>query len=407
MRRLSLWLRAHPMVGDSAVAVLIATLDLLLIAVDGQPRTAPAAPAAVLAVVIIATVAPLVIRRKHPLWFVYLVLVIGTVHAMYELGLAAVATACIAVYTLIVYVNRRQAVIYLGVQVVATGVQILVQVDRDDWLMAFGFTFGALAFSWILGEFVGARRAYQAELEARLHLLETERDRETQIAVAAERSRIARELHDVIAHAVSVIVVQADGAVYAIDGDPATARGALGTIAETGRRALDELRGLLDVLRGSNDTTEQPLAPQPGIPALPELAERMRAAGMPVRLDVDGDFDEVSTGVGLGVYRIVQEALTNTLKHAGRGAAATVTVARRDSSVEVDIADDGAGRAHPVLATANADVAGGNGLIGMRERASVFGGRLTVGPQPGGGWRVHAVIPHQGRSAVAGERRGQ
>lgn len=400
MRRLSLWLHAHPMVGDSAMAVLIALFDLLLVTVDGEQRMGPPVPDAVLAVIIVATVAPLVIRRRHPIWFAYLVLAVGAVHAAYELGLAAIATACIAVYTLIVYVNRRQTAIYFCVQIVASTVQVLIQVDRAEWLIALGFTVGALAFCWILGEFVGARRAYQAELEARLHLLETERDHASQIAVAAERSRIARELHDVIAHAVSVIVVQADGAMYTIERDPATARDALRTIAETGRGALDELRGLLDVLRGAGDAAEQPLAPQPGIAALPELAERMRAAGMPVRLELDGDFTDVSTGVELGVFRIVQEALTNTLKHAGRTASATVTVTHRADSVEVDVVDDGAGKARPVLAPALTDVAGGNGLIGMRERASVFGGRLNVGPEPGGGWRVHAVIPYQGRYAV-------
>nr|WP_034275686.1 histidine kinase [Haloechinothrix halophila] len=388
------------MVGDSAMAVLIALFDLLLVTVDGEQRMGPPAPDAVLAVIIVATVAPLVIRRRHPMWFAYLVLAIGAVHAAYELGLAAVATACIAVYTLIVYVNRRQTAIYFVVMVVSSAVQILIQFDRAEWLIALGFTGGSLGFCWVLGEFVGARRAYRAEMEARLHLLETERDQASQIAVAAERSRIARELHDVIAHAVSVIVVQADGAMYTIERDPATARDALRTIAETGRGALDELRGLLDVLRGSGDAAEQPLAPQPGIAALPELAERMRAAGMPVRLELDGDFVDVSTGVELGVFRIVQEALTNTLKHAGRTASASVTVTQRADSVEVDVVDDGAGKARPVLAPALTDVAGGNGLIGMRERASVFGGRLNVGPEPGGGWRVHAVIPHQGRHAV-------
>ncbi|MPY97113.1 MAG: sensor histidine kinase [Actinophytocola sp.] len=388
------------MVGDSAMAVLIAAFDLLLLGVDGEQRAGPSAPTAVLAVIVLATVAPLVIRRKHPIWFAYLVLVIGTVHAAYELGMAAIATACIAVYTLIVYVNRRQTAIYFAVMVVASTVQILIQIDRAEWLIALGFTGGALGFCWVLGEFVGARRAYRAEMEARLHLLETERGQATQIAVAEERGRIARELHDVIAHAVSVIVVQADGAMYAIERDPETARGALRTIADTGRGALDELRGLLDVLRGSGDVAEQPLAPQPEIAALPELAERMRAAGMPVRLDLDGDFTDVSTGVALGVFRIVQEALTNTLKHAGQGAAATVTVALRDDAIEVDVVDDGAGKAHPVLAADAGPDAGGNGLIGMRERASVFGGRLSVGPAPGGGWRVHAVIPHQGRHAV-------
>lgn len=164
-------------------------------------------------------------------------LVLGSVHAALELGLAGLGTGCIAVYTLVVYVGRRVAGVYLAAQLLSSAVQIGVQFGAAEWPVIGGFTFGTLAFSWLLGEFVGARRAYHSEVEARLHLLETERDQATRIAVAEERTRIARELHDVVAHAVSVIVVQAEGAAYAIESDPAAARGAVRTIADTGRGA--------------------------------------------------------------------------------------------------------------------------------------------------------------------------
>lgn len=390
------------MVGDSAIAVLLAVMDLTL--TYSKPDRPPAF---VLIPLIAAMVLPLVIRRRHPVSFAYLVLVIGTPHAALELGVAALVIGCIAVYTLLVYVGRKHAAGYLAAQVVTSVVQIVIQLERDRWLIAIGFTLGTLAFSWILGEFVGARRAYHAELEARLHLLETERDQATKIAVAEERSRIARELHDIVAHSVSVMVVQADGARYAIDSDPALAQEAVRTISETGREALTELRRLLGVLRNS-DSDAEPREPQPGVGSLDELVDRMGAAGLRVQLHVDDDVRALPAGVSLAVYRIVQESLTNTLKHAGRTATAAVRVHRKNDKLEVDIADDGAGRANPVGGAPMAAMPGGNGLIGMRERAHVFGGRLSVGPQPGGGWHVHAVLPQgdaaaseQGASSVA------
>lgn len=383
-------MRSHPMVGDSALAVLLAALDLLL------SLNNPERPAVwVMVPLIVAMVLPLVVRRWHPLWFAYLVLVVGIPHAALELGVGALLTACVAVYTLVVYVGRRHAAVYLAAQVVTSLVQIALQFERAQWLIAVGFTLGTLAFSWIVGEFVGARRAYHAELEARLHLLETEQDQAARIAVAQERSRIARELHDIVAHSVSVIVVQADGARYAVDTDPALAKEAVRTIAETGREALTELRRLLGVLRNAGAEADV-REPQPGVAGLPDLVDRVRAAGLRVDLDVDDDVRALPPGASLAVYRIVQESLTNTLKHAGRLATAAVRVRRTRGGVEVDVADDGAGRAHPVGGPVTR-LPGGNGVIGMRERAHVFGGRLSVGPRPGGGWRVHAVLPENER----------
>jgi signal transduction histidine kinase len=190
-----------------------------------------------------------------------------------------------------------------------------------------------------------------------------------------------------------VIVVQADGASYAISSDPELAGRAIATISETGRGALAELRRLLDVLR-NDESDGEPRVPQPNAEALVELADRVRAAGLPVDLEIDGDLGGLPAGVSLGVYRIVQESLTNAIKHAGRGATAGVRVLRADDVVHVEVSDDGGGRAPvPVAANAAAAVPGGNGLIGMRERAHVFGGSLDVGPVAGGGWRVHAELP--------------
>ncbi|OZM71378.1 two-component sensor histidine kinase [Amycolatopsis antarctica] len=406
-------MRAHPVFGDSLIAGLLLLLDLLLFVTSAGERPPPLWYVALPST--LAVTVPLALRRRYPVVVPYLLLLACTLHGSLELGASSLFATAIAVYTVLVYAGRRQGTIYLALTA-AVGVAQTLLLFRDTLLLSLLPMVVALAFCWVLAEFVGARRAYQGELEARLHLLETERDQAARIAVAEERGRIARELHDVVAHAVSVMVVQADGASYAIRPSPDTAERAVRTISETGRGALSELRRLLDVLR---DTTEEedglPRVPQPGTDALVELAERVRAAGLPVTLEVDlGDGEpELPAGVSLGVYRIVQESLTNALKHAGKGARATVAVHRAPDAVTVQVADDGAGRM-PALATllpgpdaaspggAQAGTAtgarmpgvpGGNGLIGMRERANVFGGTLTAGPAPGGGWQVRATLP--------------
>jgi signal transduction histidine kinase len=385
-------MRAHPMVGDSLIAGFLLLIDLaILVLASAEPNT-DSGPWYLALPLDLVVVLPLVFRRKHPVLVAYLVLVLGTPHAALELGLAPVTAGAISVYSVVVYSGRKQGAIYLAASLAVSGVQTYIQF-RDQWVVNSTILVLVFAFCWALGEFAGARRAYQVELEARLHLLETERDQASRIAVAEERGRIARELHDVVAHAVSVMVVQADGASYAISTDPALAERAVRTISDTGRGALAELRRLLDVLRNERGDGE-PRVPQPGTDALGELADRVRAAGVPVRFELGDDLADLPAGVSLGVYRIVQESLTNTLKHAGPGAVAEVHVRRTGDAVEVDVCDDGAGKADALVPGGQrASVPGGNGVIGMRERANVFGGTIDVGPNPGGGWRVRADLP--------------
>ncbi|VVJ23385.1 Two-component system sensor histidine kinase [Amycolatopsis camponoti] len=385
-------MRAHPMAGDTVLAVLLGLVDILLFVAD-QFAELPELPPWFVAVPInIAMVAPLVFRRRSPLWSAYVVLVISIVHATLMLGIGSAAGLAMSIYSVVVYAGRRQGLIFVGAVIVSSAVQLALEPLDDELVIAILFLAFGIALCWTLGEFVGARRAYDVEVEARLHLLETERDQATRIAVAEERGRIARELHDVVAHAVSVMVVQADGASYAIESNPELARRALQTISETGRGALGELRRLLDVLR-SDDADGEPRVPQPDAHALAELADRMRTAGVPVELETN-ELGDLPAGVSLGIYRIVQESLTNTLKHAGRGATASVRVHRTGDLVEVQVSDDGAGRI-PQLTPAGSSqrLPGGNGLIGMRERAHVYGGTLDVGPAPGGGWQVRAALP--------------
>lgn len=292
-------MRAHPMAGDSVLAVLLGLFDLMLFAADGFAEVPELPPWYVGIPVIIAMVTPLVFRRKSPLWSAYVVLVISIVHAALMLGIGSAAGLAMSIYSVVVYAGRRQGVVFVGAVVVASAVQLLIEQSGDILIAVLFLAFG-IALCWTLGEFVGARRAYDVEVEARLHLLETERDQATRIAVAEERGRIARELHDVVAHAVSVMVVQADGASYAIRSNPELAQRALQTISETGRGALGELRALLDVLR--NDRAEgEPRVPQPDAHAIADLAERMRAAGVPVTLETDELGDLPAACVARGV----------------------------------------------------------------------------------------------------------
>nr|WP_042184742.1 sensor histidine kinase [Kibdelosporangium sp. MJ126-NF4] len=387
-------MRQHPTFGDCLLALLLALFELPAFFAETSPH-----PLWLYLLVDVGMIGPIVLRRRRPMVACYLVLLAAFVQLTTDALLrtllpirAADMAVGIALYTMVVYVGRRQALIYavwVTIGTVLWGIW-LIKPQTDQWWITGIAMLMLFAFHWTLGEFVGARRAYQAEVEQRLRLLETERDQQAKIAVAEERARIARELHDVVAHAVSVMVVQADGATYAVHTNPELAARAIKTISSTGREALTELRRLLGVLR-AEDGGETERTPQPGTNSLNDLAERVRLVGLPVRLKLKGELDGLPAGIGLGVYRIVQEALTNTLKHAGAGASAVVRVARIGENIELDITDDGFGTPNELVS-----ISGGNGLIGMRERANVFGGTLQAGPRPGGGWHVHAVLPIQG-----------
>lgn len=235
-----------------------------------------------------------------------------------------------------------------------------------------------------VGRTVATRRAYIAALEDRARTAENTQAALTEKAVAEERRRIARELHDVVAHHVSVMGVLATGSRRMLGRDPAAADEALATIEETGRTALREMRRLLSVLRTATEPAGE-LAPQPGLGGIEGLVEQIREAGLPASLHVSGEPGILDPGVSLTLYRIVQEALTNALKHAG-AATVEVRLSFTPADVTVEICDTGRG---PQLGTA----AVGHGLLGMRERVMLYGGTLRTGPRPGGGYRVHARIP--------------
>ncbi|MGW7250473.1 sensor histidine kinase [Streptomyces decoyicus] len=246
--------------------------------------------------------------------------------------------------------------------------------------------------AWVLGDSMRTRRAYWAQLEEKAARLEKEREAQSRIAVAAERARIARELHDVVAHNVSVMVVQADGAAYVLDAAPEQTRQALETISGTGRQALAEMRRLLGVLRTGEQPESGEYVPQPGVEQLSDLMEQVRGAGLHVDFEVEGEPRELPSSVELTAYRIVQEALTNTRKHGGPDVAATVRLAYKEDDLDLLVEDDGRGAQRELYEDGGADGLG-HGLIGMRERVGMVGGTLAAGPRPGGGFRVSAVLP--------------
>ncbi|MFC4471579.1 sensor histidine kinase [Streptomyces xiangluensis] len=243
----------------------------------------------------------------------------------------------------------------------------------------------SLALSAVGGIAVRTRQEYLASLVDRAHQLEVERDQQAQLAAAAERTRIAREMHDIIGHNLSVITGLADGGSYAAAKSPERAAQALTAIGTTSRQALAELRRLLDVLREQAPTAE--LAPQPSLTDLDHLIDGVRSAGLPVRVKTQGRAAHIPAGTQLTVYRVIQEALTNTLKHAGPDATSQVSISYEvRGAVTVTVTDTGRGGTAP-------DGGSGRGLTGMRERTSLYEGTLEAGPLPTGGWRVHLHLP--------------
>jgi signal transduction histidine kinase len=236
----------------------------------------------------------------------------------------------------------------------------------------------AVAVAWTTGYAIRIRRAYVAERADRAEREEAER---VARAVADERLRIARELHDVIGHSISLIAIQSEAAARSARTNPDAVAGFLATISAASREALTEMRHVLAVLRPDRP---HDLRPQPGLAALPDLADRVRAAGLPVRLELP-EKTTVPPGAGLTAYRIVQEALTNALKHAG-AAHASVTLARSGDTLHVSVRDDGTNLPGPPSVTAQ-------GIVGMRERVALYGGTLRVGRHPAGGFEVHATLP--------------
>lgn len=332
----------------------------------------------------LALALPLAWRRQAPLGAFGVVFGAVAVQAIVTddspEGFEMLFCAGAAMYSAAVYATRARSVaaLVLGVVVYAVyaGTNVDIRSGRSSELWAGAFFGIALVTVWLVGLYVRYRRdEHAAEARARA------REESARQAVSEERARLARELHDVVAHNLSVVVVQAAGARAAGDVSEST----LEKIERSGRESLVEMRRLLGVLRRDGESAD--LEPQPGLAQLDELASSVRAAGVPVELSVTGDCADLPPTLALSAYRIVQESLTNVLKHAGSATATVRVVVDRDA-VTIDVDDDGQ--------AASYGENGGHGLVGMRERVALFGGTLRAGPALDGGFAVHAVLPRPG-----------
>ncbi len=352
----------------------------------GAP-TGMAIPFLVGLALLLVQVVPLLWRRSHP--SVVLLLVAAAFAARVLLGFnpgIAGFGLLVAMYSVAAYewgVRRLVFLVVAGLGFLAGFVVFGVTGNPRS----FAITVPSLFFvaAWLIGDYLRTRRAYVAQLEERAARLERERDQDRRLAADEERTRIARELHDVVAHDVSVIAIQA-GAARAVQATrPEAAAQALGLIETTARETLIELNRLLGVLRANNGATAD-RRPQPGISQLPGLVEELRAAGLEVDARVEGEARPLSPAVDLSAYRILQEATTNVLKHA-RARRVDIRVRYAETMLALDVRDDGAGDGRDPAASS------GHGLIGMRERVALFGGKLHAGRNRAGGFSVHARLP--------------
>lgn len=365
---------------DAALAgalAIVAEAEVLTGQVSG-PRAA-AVPLALLLTL------PLGLRRRYPLTVTAVISAAFLLNwaagvNMYASYWASIVVGLITAYSAAAHLRPRSAALAVACLYVAVAVSALRGPGGPLW--------GAILIGGaaLAGFGLRDRRRHVQKLAELARQLELARDENARAAVAGERTRIAHELHDVVAHSVSVMVVQAGAAEEVLGADPGKAREPLRSVQETGRQALVELRRLLGVLR--TDDGEAALAPQPGLEQVGALAEHVREAGVPVDLRVDGARDGIPAGVDLAAYRIVQEALTNVLKHAG-ASRAIVRVGYRPDAVELEVINDG----HGPIGAGNGGTGTGQGLIGMRERASLYGGVVEARPRAEGGFAVRARLP--------------
>jgi signal transduction histidine kinase len=372
---------------DSGLALAAAGISTLMLT-DLMNAAQPTLPRGMLALgyaLALLHTLPLAARRRFPGTVLGISVASGL--AVAALGMPEILGIAIlvAVYSVAAYGDRWISLAGLAAaELGSAAVQLTPGGFQNPTVVTNGLIIGA---AWLLGHFVGRRRAYTAQLEQTAELERT-RAEQARRAVAEERLRLARELHDVVAHSISVIAVQSGVGAHVASTQPEEAAKALAAIETTSRAALTELRRLLGVLR-QDDEPKGSLAPVPGLDDLDGLLAEVGKAGLAVRLQVEGTPSPLPAGVDLSAYRIVQEALTNVVKHAGP-AHAQVTIRYRDQEVTVEVTDDGRGVAAP---TGDGQARVGHGLIGMRERVQVFGGDLEAGPRPGGGFRVAARLP--------------
>lgn len=395
MQRLYDFLRRHPTWVDGFWAVVLFGISVLGGAAMEEARGTDLPALTVPVMLLLSLVVAL--RRRMPERMLVLAVVVGAAQLIADVAtLPADFALLVIVYTVAAVGARWASRFALTAALCAAPLAQLRWPNPDagtaENIAVTIFQAVPFALAWVLGDSIRTRRAYFAQLEERAARLEKERAAQAKVAVAAERARIARELHDVVAHNVSVMVVQADGAAYVLDAAPDQAKTALETISSTGRQALAEMRRLLGVLRTGEHQEAGEYVPQPDVRQIEDLVGQCRESGLPVDFKVEGTPRPLPSGVELTAYRIVQEALTNTRKHGGPNTGASVRLVYFDDGLGLLVEDDGKGAPHELYEEGGFD-GQGHGLIGMRERVGMVGGTLDAGPRPGGGFRISVLLP--------------
>jgi signal transduction histidine kinase len=367
--------RNHVRVTDSAVASAVFAASLL------GDRLARGSVSAGLFTFLLAF--PLAWRRRAPVTVFGVTAVVALGQWLAGVPLPADVALLAALYT--VAADRPRRVAAAGFFILECGAVLAAVRWGASALVTFTSLSGVVVAALVSGLYVRARRAHVAGLVERAARLEFERDHQVLLAAAAERARISREMHDVVAHSLAVVVSLANGATAKLGRDPEQSREALESISEIGRQALADTRRLLSVLRADDGAAAR--APQPGIEQIADLAGHAAAAGLAATLTVRGDPVPVAAGPALAAYRIVQEAITNAVKHAEDATTIAVELIWTPRCLQIAVTDDGHGTGR------SADSASGFGLSGMRERAALYGGAVAAGPRQRGGWEVKATIP--------------
>ncbi|MDI3422747.1 sensor histidine kinase [Streptomyces luteolus] len=391
------WQKAHPLAFDAGLALAVLACMLLGSFVEPHgPRgpyfgRSPDGPSITL---MLAGSVALIFRRRSPWLVLAATVAVSLVEVITGEPRAPVAMcAVIALFTVAARTDRPTTWrVGLLTMTLLTGTAMLtgpLPWYAQENLGVFAWTGMAAA----AGDAVRSRRAFVDAIRERAERAERTREEEARRRVAEERLRIARDLHDVVAHHIALVNVQAGVAAHVMDKRPDQAKEALGHVREASRSALDELRATVGLLRQTGDP-EAPTEPAPGLARLGDLVDGFRNAGIPVEVACADEHTPLPAAVDLAAYRVIQEALTNVHKHAGADAKAELSVIRVGGNVEITVIDDGPGADEP------AERSGGHGLLGMRERVSALGGALTAGPRYGGGFRVHAILPVADRAAT-------
>ncbi len=379
VERLTAFSARHALLTDMALALACAAVGVVGLAHQGRLQAGYLAYTAMLS-------APLLIRHRSVALSFAAVSLAAFLQWLFSWPQLSDAAVLIALYWVCLRSGPR---IILAAILTAEAGAFLVALGWEPsqklkyWISVTGLTVAASA----LGVMIRQRQALLASLREKTARLERERDQQGQLGAAAERARIAREMHDIVSHNLTVMIALADGAGYALAASPEQATDAIERVSATGRQALVEMRRLLGVLR--DDSVVEPLEPQPGLERMDDLLVRVEAAGIPVSIVLKGDPHQLTPGVQLAVFRVAQEALTNTLKHAVRPTSARLMLRCGTGEVELDVTNTGDPQAPP---PPEGSLGGGRGLRGMRERATAYGGELEAGPTGDGGWRVHMLL---------------